>query len=864
MPQRTDIFDLARLGLTSGEGRRLDLHVAVDRFEYGGPALRGRARRWSPVRLDVSRTTGNGWALRLRFEAALQGPCMRCLEPGRRRTSRSTPARSTSPAAARSSSSPYVDATASSTSRPGRATRSRSRCRPRSPAARTAPACAPECGANLNEDPDHAHEAEPDPRWAKLSELTASTDVRYPSAPPMAVPKQKQSHARTTKRRVAAQDHRAGGERVPAVPPAAPPAPGVPALRLLRRSRGRARARPRSRPRALGRGRMAERSRSRSTRTGPTSVPREVARGAALAAAARASACCCSARRPRSAGRGGVEVVDAPVSIAKAADPARAVRRRPRPRSCRPSRPSPTGRADALVSGGSTGAALAAALFRFKRARGVHRPALAILVPVPGAPFLLLDAGANVEVRPEHLVQFAHMGAAFMEVVMGVRAPARGAARPTARSPTEGRRTSSPPTRRWPSARRPELRRQRRGLRDRHGRADVIVTDGFTGNVALKVMEGTSDALLRAVRDGGDVVARARKLGGLLLRPALRGLRDEIDPEAQGGAVLLGLRQLGVVPHGSFGARGFARAIEVAARGVREDVVGRTHERLAEAGALRRASERPRPPLPCPTSHDPRRGPRADPRAPGRRAGARPRARRGVRRTSARTSTPTRSTSTRWCRSSRTPTACKMSDEQAAQIQTVGQAVDFVLGTCRPPSASRPDRCASSTTCSNGCRTTSPGRRSRTPRGRSAAPTPTSGSPSWATPCSAWRSRRTCTRGWRPTRYGAGRLTKIRAQAVSGRSCRAVAERLGLPERLRAAAPPDVARAGDGAAGAHRARARVGDRGRDRRLLPGLRLRGDRRGGGRGVRAGDRAGARRARPTSSRRCRSASRAAGRS
>ena len=77
------------------------------------------------------------------------------------------------------------------------------------------------------------------------------------------------------------------------------------------------------------------------------------------------------------------------------------------------------------------------------------------------------------------------------------------------------------------------------------------------------------------------------KLGGLLLRPALRGLRDELDPEEQGGAVLLGLRQLAVVPHGSFGARGFARAIEVAARGVREDVAGRTHARLAAAGALR-------------------------------------------------------------------------------------------------------------------------------------------------------------------------------------------------------------------------------------------------------------------------------------
>jgi glycerol-3-phosphate acyltransferase PlsX len=124
------------------------------------------------------------------------------------------------------------------------------------------------------------------------------------------------------------------------------------------------------------------------------------------------------------------------------------------------------------------------------------------------------------------------------------------------------------------------------------GVADVIVADGFAGNVALKVMEGTSSALLGAVRSAAMSSLRAR-LGGLLLRPALRGLRDELDPEMAGGAVLLGLRRLGVVPHGSFSERGFARAIEVAARGVREDIVGRTHERLAAAGALRGPSERP-------------------------------------------------------------------------------------------------------------------------------------------------------------------------------------------------------------------------------------------------------------------------------
>src|SRR4051794_21757360 len=149
--------------------------------------------------------------------------------------------------------------------------------------------------------------------------------------------------------------------------------------------------------------------------------PGEVARGAALAAARGIDVVVFGPAAELSGA--GVEVVDAPVSIAKAPDPARAVRTTPEASIVQAVEAVASGRADALVSGGSTGAALAASLFRFKRARGVHRPALALIVPVPGAPFLLLDCGANVAVRPEHLVQFAHMGAAFMEVVMGIERP---------------------------------------------------------------------------------------------------------------------------------------------------------------------------------------------------------------------------------------------------------------------------------------------------------------------------------------------------------------------------------------------------------------------------------------------------------
>jgi uncharacterized protein len=170
MPQRTDVFDLARLGLTSGEGRRLDLHVAIEPFSFGGQEYTAEPDV-VPVRLDVSRTTGNGWALRLRFTAALAGPCMRCLEPAAPEIAVDAREVEQPGAGDEELSSPYVDEEgeldlagwardALALGLPTQIT-----CTPE-----CAGLCA-QCGANLNEDPDHAHEAEPDPRWAKLSEI---------------------------------------------------------------------------------------------------------------------------------------------------------------------------------------------------------------------------------------------------------------------------------------------------------------------------------------------------------------------------------------------------------------------------------------------------------------------------------------------------------------------------------------------------------------------------------------------------------------------------------------------------------------------------------------------------------------------
>jgi glycerol-3-phosphate acyltransferase PlsX len=280
-----------------------------------------------------------------------------------------------------------------------------------------------------------------------------------------------------------------------------------------------------------------------------------------------------------------VDLIDAPVSVAKAADPARAVREQPEASIVQAVQAVADDRADALVSGGSTAAALAAGVFRIKRIRGVHRPALALLMPVPGHPFLLLDAGANLDVRPEHLVQFAHMGAAFMQAVGGVEHP-RVALLSNGSEATKG--TEAILAAHAALAGTPGFVGNVEAFTIAGGDADVVVTDGFTGNVMLKTMEGTSRALLEAIRAAALSSPRS-KAGGLLLKRALGGLRDQIDPELQGGAVLLGLRKLGVVPHGSFSARGIAVAVHVAARGVRGDLVGRTHAALEAGGALRRA-----------------------------------------------------------------------------------------------------------------------------------------------------------------------------------------------------------------------------------------------------------------------------------
>jgi glycerol-3-phosphate acyltransferase PlsX len=230
---------------------------------------------------------------------------------------------------------------------------------------------------------------------------------------------------------------------------------------------------------------------------------------------------------------------------------------------------------------------MAAATFGLRRLHGVQRPALAVRLPVPGRPVLFLDVGANVELRAQHLVQFAFLGAAFSEAVLDVERPRVGLLSVGAEA-GKGREEVAAAHALLAAAVGIEFAGNVEGGDLPAGEADVVVTDGFTGNVALKLMEGTARTVSAAIREAARSNPLAA-LGGLLMRPAVGGLRRELHPDTTGGAILLGLRGIAVVGHGSAGAEGIANAVRLAARCVAVDAVGRTAALLKRGGATRGA-----------------------------------------------------------------------------------------------------------------------------------------------------------------------------------------------------------------------------------------------------------------------------------
>ena len=236
------------------------------------------------------------------------------------------------------------------------------------------------------------------------------------------------------------------------------------------------------------------------------------------------------------------------------------------------------GDADVVVSAGNTGAMLAASLLHIRRLPGVHRPGIAIVIPTKRGPSVLIDAWANADARPEHLVQFAHMGSVFAEEILEID-------RPQVRLMSigeEDEKGNQLTTDAHDLLRAADLRfaGNMEGRLLLEGGADVVVTDGFTGNVALKTLEGTIKTLLDALRTELGSSVRGR-LGGLLIRPGARALRERLDPETYGGGYLLGLSGLVVIAHGSSSRIAIANAIRLGARGVEHRVVERLQERLS-------------------------------------------------------------------------------------------------------------------------------------------------------------------------------------------------------------------------------------------------------------------------------------------
>jgi phosphate acyltransferase len=276
----------------------------------------------------------------------------------------------------------------------------------------------------------------------------------------------------------------------------------------------------------------------------------------------------------------GLPFVQTTGAIEMADKPAEAVRAKPDSSLVASVRSVADGHADAVVSAGNTGAMLTAGLLHLRRLSGVMRPAIAVPIPTRRGPSVLIDAGANADNRPEHLHQFAHMGAVFSRELLDVRDP-EVRLLSIGEEDEKGNQLTLEAHRLLRDDDRLNFRGNAESRDLLRGASDVVVTDGFTGNIALKLLEGTIRELLDALR--GEIAATTRgKLGGLLIRPAARRLRARLDPDTYGGAYLLGLRGLAVIAHGDSSRTAIANAIRLAARGAEHRVVERLSEQLPE------------------------------------------------------------------------------------------------------------------------------------------------------------------------------------------------------------------------------------------------------------------------------------------
>jgi glycerol-3-phosphate acyltransferase PlsX len=280
------------------------------------------------------------------------------------------------------------------------------------------------------------------------------------------------------------------------------------------------------------------------------------------------------------ADRGDLPLIEASEVIAMDEDAAHGVRRKKDSTLVRAAEAVRDGKASAMVSAGNTGATMASALLRMGRIKGVNRPAIATAIPVPGStPTILLDAGANAEVQAEWLVQFAQMGSVYARHRFGIAAPRVGLLS-IGEEATKGT---------------PLVKETHALLLDTPGidfignvegrdvmtdNVDVVVTDGFTGNVVLKTLEGGLKAVISALLSAFGSTPEYQEHANALM-PALLPLYEMMDPETYGGAMLLGVDGVCIISHGSSSAKAIVNALKVAHELVEADVVGQLRAAVA-------------------------------------------------------------------------------------------------------------------------------------------------------------------------------------------------------------------------------------------------------------------------------------------
>lgn len=279
-----------------------------------------------------------------------------------------------------------------------------------------------------------------------------------------------------------------------------------------------------------------------------------------------------------------VSIVDAPDIITNHESPTLAIRRKLNSSMVRAMDLVKKGEADAVVTAGSTGAALAGGIFRMGRIRGIDRPALGPVLPTSGEhPVILIDCGANADCKPDYLVQFALMGQAYMKGVMGIANPKVGLLNVGAEDEkgNELCKAVFPLLKDHPGVNfcgNVEARDVLTGV------VQVIVCDGFSGNILLKSTEGAAQLIFGKLKKGLMSSVRS-KLGALMVKPALKTVKNELDYEQYGGAALLGVKGALVKAHGSSKGHAYACAIAQAHTMVKGGVVGIIAQSLEESGA---------------------------------------------------------------------------------------------------------------------------------------------------------------------------------------------------------------------------------------------------------------------------------------